>query len=147
MEIVRAETKDIPDLCRLLSYLFEQEAEFSADSGVQEKGLRLIIDDPRTGDILIMRKNGQTIGMVNLLYTVSTALGGKAALLEDMVVSPEHRNGGAGGRLLRAAADYATKQGCLRITLLTDAVNEEAQRFYERHGFSVSPMLPMRLIL
>lgn len=147
MEIVRAETKDIPDLCRLLAYLFEQEAEFSPDTKAQEKGLRLIIDDPRTGDILIMRENGQAAGMVNLLYTVSTAMGGKVAVLEDMVISPEHRNGGTGGRLLKAAVEHAKKQGCLRITLLTDTVNEKAQRFYERHGFSISPMLPMRLVL
>ncbi|QAR32519.1 GNAT family N-acetyltransferase [Geovibrio thiophilus] len=147
MEIVRAEMKDIPTLSRLLSYLFEQEAEFSPDTEAQEKGLRLIIDDPRTGDILIMRESGHAVGMVNLLYTVSTALGGKVAVLEDMVVAPEKRGTGTGKKLLGAAVEHAKKQGCMRITLLTDTVNEKAQRFYERHGFTISPMLPMRLLL
>jgi GNAT superfamily N-acetyltransferase len=147
MEIVRAETSDIPELCSLLSYLFEQEEEFTPDTQAQERGLKMIIESPETGDILIMRDNGQTIGMVNLLYTVSTALGGKVAVLEDMVVTPENRNGGTGSWLLKAAVQHAKKQGCMRITLLTDAVNEKAQRFYTRHGFSPSPMVPMRLML
>lgn len=147
MEIVRAETSDMPELCGLLSYLFEQEEEFTPDTQAQERGLKMIIESPETGDILIMRDNGQTIGMVNLLYTVSTALGGKVAVLEDMVVTPENRNGGTGSWLLKAAVQHAKKQGCMRITLLTDAVNEKAQRFYARHGFSPSPMVPMRLML
>lgn len=33
------------------------------------------------------------------------------------------------------------------LTLLTDRVNEAAQRFYVRQGFTASPMLPMRLPL
>ncbi|MGH8602944.1 MAG: GNAT family N-acetyltransferase, partial [Gammaproteobacteria bacterium] len=82
---------------------------------------------------------------VNVLFTVSTALGGPVALLEDMVVHPEYRGGGAGSRLLQAAINLAESSGCYRITLLTDRTNESAQRFYKRHGFTLSDMVPMRL--
>lgn len=85
--------------------------------------------------------------MVTLLFLPSTALGGRVALLEDMVVKPVARGAGGGGRLLRAAIDYARSAGCLRITLLTDAHNAAAQRFYGRHGFARSAMIPMRLLL
>jgi hypothetical protein len=35
----------------------------------------------------------------------------------------------------------------LRLTLLTDGGNLDAQRFYARFGFVRSGMLPMRLVL
>jgi len=85
--------------------------------------------------------------MVSLLFLPSTALGGRVALLEDMVVQPDARGGGAGSRLLAAATEFARSAGCLRITLLTDAHNAAAQRFYGRHGFARSAMIPMRLLL
>ncbi|PNU18959.1 GNAT family N-acetyltransferase [Geothermobacter hydrogeniphilus] len=147
MNIQTATRDDIPSLCRLLDHLFAQEAEFRPDRAAQQRGLEMIISDPALGSILVARREGEVIGMVNLLYTVSTALGQKVALLEDMVVLPGQRDGGTGSRLLRAALDHAAAQGCARITLLTDADNEAAQRFYRRHGFSLSPMVPLRLPL
>jgi ribosomal protein S18 acetylase RimI-like enzyme len=34
---------------------------------------------------------------------------------------------------------------CTRVTLLTDGVNTDAMRFYERAGFARSQMVPFRL--
>ena len=85
--------------------------------------------------------------MVSLLYTVSTALGERVALLEDMVVAEQERDKGIGSRLLGEAVAFAKLVGCKRITLLTDGANRAAQRFYQGHGFDVSTMLPMRIHL
>ena len=138
---------DIPQLCGLLAELFAQEAEFSPDTAVQARGLRSIIASPDTGSILVAGEPGRVIGMVSLLYLTSTALGSRVALLEDMVVAASHRGAGHGDRLLDAAIDHARATGCRRITLLTDGGNAAAQRFYTRHGFARSGMLPMRLAL
>jgi ribosomal protein S18 acetylase RimI-like enzyme len=46
-----------------------------------------------------------------------------------------------------AALKLARSSGCQRITLLTDRTNEAAQRFYKWHGFNVSEMVPMRMVL
>ena len=85
--------------------------------------------------------------MVSLLYTISTALGGRVALLEDMVIQQTHRNQGVGSALLKYALAMAQRQQVQRITLLTDADNTAAQRFYRRHGFQPSPMQPWRWML
>jgi len=138
---------DIPALCELLSQLFEQEAEFTPDQAAQRRGLQMILTDNATGMILVAREGRQIVAMVNLLYTVSTALGTRVALLEDMVVAPSQRNCGLGSRLLDAAVRYARRNGCRRITLLTDSDNLSAQRFYQRQGFSRSSMIPLRLSL
>jgi ribosomal protein S18 acetylase RimI-like enzyme len=146
-DIRRATTDDLPVLCALLGHLFAQEAEFTPDADAQARGLRCIIESPDRGDILVLCRHGTPIGMVNLLYLTSTALGSKVALLEDMIIAPTHRGAGHGNRLLDAAIAHARSLGCRRITLLTDGDNEIGQRFYARHGFIPSSMLAMRRML
>ncbi|MDO8827295.1 GNAT family N-acetyltransferase [Methylophaga sp.] len=147
MQIQTAVSTDIPQLCLLLDTLFSQEAEFKPDSQLQALGLGAIIEGDGIGDILVAKQSGQIIGMVNLLYTVSTALGSRVAILEDMVIAPQHRGLGVGSELLKHAIDFAREKGCKRITLLTDNDNEAAHRFYEQHGFTESSMLAYRLFL
>lgn len=142
-----ATAADLPGLCDLLEVLFSQEAEFKPDRAAQERGLMMILESPQVGHILAARQEGRVVGMVSLLYTVSTALGGRVALLEDLVVLPALRGQGLGARLLAQALELAQGQGCLRITLLTDADNFAAHKFYARQGFGPSPMVPLRLPL
>ena len=147
MRIACATAADIPALSGLLDLLFAQEAEFRPDRVAQARGLAAIVNDPAVGAILVARDGEALLGMVNLLWTISTALGARVALLEDMVVAPAARDRGTGGRLLDAAAAHARAQGCRRITLLTDGGNTRAQAFYRRHGFVASGMLPFRRLL
>jgi len=142
-----ATATDIAELCRLLGLLFEQEAEFAADISRQQRGLQTIFEHPELGTLVVAKQQGLIVGMVNLLFTVSTALGARVALLEDVVVLPQLRGRGVGSRLIEAAIATARKTGCKRITLLTDADNQAAQGFYRKHGFTSSAMLAMRLLL
>jgi GNAT superfamily N-acetyltransferase len=147
MHITLATPADIPALSELLNVLFSQEAEFTPDTEAQQRGLGLIVGNPEIGSILLARNGaGEVQGMVNLLWTVSTALGARVGLLEDMVVAPAARGLGVGSRLLNAAIAEAERQGCRRLTLLTDSDNVDAQRFYRRQGFVPSPMAPWRLV-
>ncbi len=147
MTIKLANISDIPDLCNLLYYLFEQEADFTPDEEKQTKGLSLILENENYGHILIAKKDDVAIGMVCILYTVSTALGSKVAIIEDVIVHPHCRNSGIGSELIDSACEFAREQGCARATLLTDIDNENAHRFYMRHGFNKSTMVPFRKLL
>jgi len=147
MQIEKATEADVPALSGLLSVLFAQEAEFTPDPQAQQRGLLRIVTRPEVGVVLVAKEGAQVLGMVNLLFTVSTALGEQVALLEDMVVSPDARGAGIGSLLLEEAVIVARASGCRRITLLTDENNVAAQRFYGRHGFERSSMLPLRLHL
>lgn len=142
-----ATADDIPQLAELLAILFAQEADFRPLQKMQEQGLGLIIASPHIGVIFAARDGGSHIGMVSLLFTVSTAEGGPVCWLEGMVVRPERRGGGLGSRLLNHAIEYARSHGFIRITLLTDRVNAGAIRFYGRHGFTESAMTALRLNL
>jgi GNAT superfamily N-acetyltransferase len=145
--INKATVDDIAPLCGLLDILFSQELEFSADVNTQTRGLRAIVENPELGIILVVRRNTELLGMVNLLFTVSTALGGRVAILEDMVVVPTERGSGVGSSLLSAAIATAREQGCQRITLLTDSANTKAHSFYENQGFTRSQMIAFRQLL
>jgi GNAT superfamily N-acetyltransferase len=147
MKITRAVTADIPELCILLHDLFSREVEFEPDFEVQARGIAAVIDDPAVGDILVARESDRVLGMINVLYTVSTALGGPVAVFEDMIVSPYSRGGGIGSALMGRAIELAGTKGCRRITLLADSDNEAAHRFYHRHGFSRSSMQTFRMLL
>jgi GNAT superfamily N-acetyltransferase len=142
-----ATPEDIPRLCELLALLFSQEAEFAPDPARQARGLEAIMADPSAGVILVLKDGNEVVGMVNLLFTFSTFLGSRAALLEDMIVDPAHRRKGAGTMLLQAARQTASEYGCGRITLLTDGANAEAKAFYRKMGFVESAMTPYRLTL
>lgn len=139
--------KDLPQLVELLGQLFEQEAEFTPNAPKQEAALKLIFADPKVGRLYVARDGGKVVAMASLLFTVSTAEGGKAALFEDLVVRPEYRKQGIGAMLLEHVIAQARAEGVLRMTLLTDMQNERAQVLYRKLGFVGSPMKPMRLKL
>ena len=144
MDIALANSEDIPELCSLLQSLFSQEIEFKPDHKLQVQGLSRILSNPDIGNIIIARESKKIVGMVNLLYTVSTALGGRVAILEDMVVNTAMRGKGIGSELLEYSFVLAKKNKCLRITLLTDHDNDRAHYFYLKHGFNRSSMTVFR---
>jgi GNAT superfamily N-acetyltransferase len=145
--IEQATLEDLPQLTELLRDLFTHEGDFVPDPVRQMRGLRLILENPSRGRIFVIRQNGIILGMINLLFTISTAEGGFVIVLEDLVVLDEYRRHGIGGLLLEHAVEYAGNKDFKRITLLTDRINADAHRFYKKHGFFESKMMPMRLVL
>jgi GNAT superfamily N-acetyltransferase len=137
--------KELQQLVELLGHLFEQEAEFHPDASKQERALKAILANPAIGRLFVAREGGRVVAMASLLYTISTAEGGKAALFEDLVVRPDYRKQGIGAKLLEYVIAQARAEGLVRITLLSDMQNERAQVLYRKLGFVGSPMKPMRL--
>ena len=145
--IEQATLEDLPQLTDLLFDLFTIEGDFRPDRARQMHGLRLILEQPSRGRIFVLRHNGTIFGMINLLFTISTAEGGFVILLEDVIMHHDYRAQGHGRRLLQHVIDYARKKDFLRITLLTDRLNERGQGFFAGFGFIPSKMIPMRLVL
>jgi ribosomal protein S18 acetylase RimI-like enzyme len=68
--------------------------------------------------------------------STSTIVGFMAATpkkISQLYVHVNHQNQGIGSLLI----NLAKQQSCGRLRLFTFKVNENAQRFYERHGFKV----------
>lgn len=141
-----ATIEDLPQLVELLVALFSEDGDFKPDRTKQEHGLRLILEQPNRGRIYVLRTDHKVIGMVNLLFTISTAEGGHVLLMEDVIIHPQHRRQGYGSRLLKCAIEFAREKRFKRITLLTDRISADSQTFFQQHGFQFSKMIPMRLV-
>ena len=140
-------SEDLDELSSLLGELFSEESDFRPDKEKQLHGLRLIFEQPNRGRVFVLRRDRSIVGMINLLFTISTAEGGFVILLEDLVVHKEYRSHGYGSMLLDYAIEFARQKNFRRITLLTDRPELRSQSFFRKHGFYESPMLPMRLLL
>src|SRR6266699_3244481 len=138
---------DLDELSGMLGDLFAQESDFRPDKQKQLRGLRLIFEQPSRGRVFVLRREGAIVGIINLLFTISTAEGGFVILLEDLVIHNEYRGHGYGAKLLQYAIDFAKQKNFLRITLLTDRPEIRSQNFFRRHGFYESAMMPMRLLI
>src|SRR2546429_7510588 len=136
---------DLDELSEMLGGLFSQESDFRPDKDKQLHGLRLIFERPSRGRVFVLRRDGAIVGMINLLFTISTAEGGFVILLEDLVVHKQFQGHGYGKKLLQHAIDFAKQKNFLRVTLLTDRPENVAQEFFRHHGFVDSSMIPMRL--
>src|SRR5438105_5746344 len=136
---------DLDERSEMLGGLFAQASGFRPAKDKQLRGLRLIFEQPSRGRVFVLRRDGAIVGMINLLFTISTAEGGFVMLLEDLVVHKQYQGHGYGAKLLNYAIDFAKKKNFLRITLLTDRPENVSQEFFRRHGFVESSMIPMRL--
>ena len=139
--------EDLDELSILLGELFSEESDFRPNKEKQLRGLRLIFEQPNRGRVFVLRRDRSIVGMINLLFTISTAEGGFVILLEDLVIHKEYRGHGYGSMLLEYAIEFARQKNFKRITLLTDRPELRSQSFFRKHGFYESPMLPMRLLL
>lgn len=142
-----ATIEDLPALAELVMDLFTRSGDFSPDRTLQERGLRLILEQPNRGRIFVVRNKDRIFGMVNLLFTISTACGGFVILMEDVVIHPDHRGQGYGAKLVDYVADFAKRKNFKRITLLTDRMSADTQEFFKKQGFEFSNMIPMRRII
>jgi GNAT superfamily N-acetyltransferase len=147
VELGIARADELPQLVALLGILFSQEADFVPDDTKQTRALEKILSDESAGTVYVARSEGRVIAMASLIYTVSTAEGGTAALFEDLIVLPGHRGRGVATSLVEFVIQDARKNGVRRLTLLTDTQNERAQALYRKLGFTDSTMKPMRLKL
>lgn len=147
--IVReARPEDLDALVELLGMLFSIESDFSADAGRQAAGLSLMLK-PGQGRLVLVAAasdegTGRVIGMATAQLLVSTAEGGPALLVEDVVVRPESRGRGVGRALIARIEDWGRRLGATRLQLLTDRDNDDAFSFYDHCGFSRTNLVCLR---
>lgn len=147
---LRIETATIEDLSAvtdLVMELMELQEDFTPNRDAQERGIQLVLEQPSRGRIFVLRNDERIIGMVNLLFTISTAEGGFVILMEDLVVHPEHRGQGYGTLLVNHVVEFAEKKSFRRITLLTDKLSSQSQGFFKKQGFEFSHLIPMRRLI
>ncbi|WP_304546442.1 GNAT family N-acetyltransferase [Sulfurimonas microaerophilic] len=142
--VYKAKKKDLESLELLLKELFTQEKEFVYKKGLHKKALKKILENKKMGRIFVYKIEDKIVGMVSILFSYSTALGGKVGIIEDMIVESDYRGIGVGNALLEHLMYYVKKKRLKRVTLLSDADNSIAHKLYKKYGMKHSQMVVFR---
>ncbi|NTV13296.1 MAG: GNAT family N-acetyltransferase [Desulfobulbaceae bacterium] len=134
---------DLDCLTKLLTVLFAIEADFAIDEERQRRGLRLMLAAPQAC-VLVAEAQGSVIGMATGQLTISTAEGGPALLVEDVVVKKAWRGRGIGRGLLRGIGEWAASRGAQRLQLLADCNNVAGMDFYRQLGWQTTALICLR---
>ena len=142
--VIRPAVKaDLPELSGLLAELFSLEPDFTIDAAAQQRGLALLLDEPRAR-ILAAEADGRVVGMCTGQLVISTSEGGPAILVEDVVVTRELQGRGIGARLLAELRGWALSRGASRLQLLADRTNTPALDFYRHLGWETTQLICLR---
>ena len=111
--------------------------------------------------LLLARAGDRTVGGAVVAFDTPDVhmLEGRKdiAALWDIRVHPDFRRRGIGAALIRRAADWARRRGCVRLKIETQNVNVRACRFYaamgchlraiDRHAYSGEPSVAHETML
>lgn len=87
-----------------------------------ESTLALLAGDPPTGVALVTLRS-------NVWYDAPVAL------LDELYVVPSERGQGVGSALLQSCCEQVRARGVELLEANVDGEDQDARRFYERHGF------------
>ena len=130
-------------MVELLKALFAIEVDFEFDKQKQSTGLKKVLAQNNNA-IYIAELSGRVVGMCSVQTIISTAEGGPAAILEDLVVEKEYRRKGIGKKLIEAIYQWAKYKNIQRIQLLADKDNIDAIEFYKNNGWFVTNLICLR---
>lgn len=147
MKIRNAGLEDIEALIGLLEELFTVEADFEFEEETQRRGLKILLDGcGKHRCVRVAESKNLIVGMATVQTLISTAEGGVAGLVEDVVVREDRRGEGIGSQLLRSIEDWAEKRGVCRLQLLADKNNSTAIEFYKNHQWDHTELICLRKI-
>ena len=97
---------------------------------------RFLAEGPRQGlrGVVALTPEGELAGLA--LYRILSTSRGRIIFLDDLVTKPDVRSQGIGAALLEEVEVRGRQTGCERMELDSGTANEDAHRFYERHGMS-----------
>jgi GNAT superfamily N-acetyltransferase len=101
----------------------------------------LLERDPGLGVQLVADEDGRLQGFASLYACLDTLVADRILVMNDLFVDPSSRNRGTGALLFGASLAYATAHGYARLDWVTAQDNEDAQRFYDRHGGRRGPWI------
>ena len=145
MEIVRAETRHIPGMIRLLRQVGRVHSDIRPDifrDGAQkydEAELEALLRDENT-PIFIGQEDGQVLGYCFCVlkdYRGSGVQTDRVELyIDDLCVEESCRGQQVGRRLYDFACGFAREQGCEFVTLNVWCGNDNAMAFYQHRGMT-----------
>jgi len=129
----RAAVDDAPAIAGLLHAFNTEFGEPSPGPEALTERLRVLLAGDRTF-ALVSGSPPVAVALVTLRSNVWYT--GQVALLDELYVVPQRRGQGIGAALIRLLLSTAKATSVDLIEINVDEGDVDAQRFYERHGFT-----------
>ncbi|KPA11047.1 N-acetyltransferase GCN5 [Candidatus Magnetomorum sp. HK-1] len=133
----QATHSDVENLLNLLHILFDFE-NITFQEYKHRKALKMILNAKQTC-IMVAEIHQKIVGMCAAQLFISTAEGGYAAFVEDIVVEPGYRKRGIAKKLLQRMEQWAKKENVYRLQLLVNKNNAPAKKLYHLLNYSSTP--------
>jgi ribosomal protein S18 acetylase RimI-like enzyme len=137
--VERPSTDEADTVADLWVALAEDQREHGSHlkTGVNRSHIReSVIQHVVTDSLLVAREAESIVGFV--MFSVESGVyeqDVRRGVVENLYVDPAKRGVGIGADLLTAAETALEERGCSVVSLDVLAGNEDARRFYERHGY------------
>jgi GNAT superfamily N-acetyltransferase len=129
----RARPDDAETVARLLHDFNTEFDTPSPGTAILTSRLRSLLAGPGT---LAYLAGEPAAGVALVTLRSNVWYDGPVALLDELYVQPSRRGHGLGAAMIRLLIAEARATGVSAIEINVDAGDVDAQRFYERHGFS-----------
>ncbi len=129
--------EDAPQILAFVTELAIFEKEPHAVEATVSHYEKTIFADNSLVHALMCEQEGLPIGMAVYFFTYSTWQGEHGLYLEDLYISPEYRNLGAGRAMLKRLAQIALEKGCGRFEWSVLNWNQPAISLYESMGAKI----------
>lgn len=137
--IARARARDVPQLVALLADDVLGRERESADLAPYEQAFERIDRDENQLLLAVRDEPGQIVATMQLTLLPSLSRGGATRLqIEAVRVAASTRGSGLGTALFEWAHQWGREHGAQLAQLTTDAARADAQRFYDRLGYTPS---------
>jgi GNAT superfamily N-acetyltransferase len=126
---------DAPELAQLLH-------DFNTEFDTPSPGPAVLA--PRLAELLAANSTfavlagTPAVGLALVTVRPNVWYDGPVALLDELYVAPDRRNGGLGTALLAEVVAQSHARGVELVEINVDEGDVDAQRFYVRHGFSAT---------
>lgn len=124
---------------------FVHQLGYSPEERGYDETFAQVVRHPEAA-VFVAVEGPRVLGYLALSHRPQIRLGGRSAMLDELVVDERRRGDGIGSALLQAAIDYSRGIGCKRIELHSRRQRESYHRgFYVGHGFREVDSAVLRL--
>jgi GNAT superfamily N-acetyltransferase len=134
MNIRKVKLEEIKDVLALIE---EYDRPGSPWPGEQEVTSIYSAIAESGGSVIGAFENNELVGTCTLNVCPNLSWSGRSyAIIENVIVSKQHRNQGIGKAILFYAKKLAQEIDCYKIALMTDSKKESTLNFYRSAGFT-----------
>jgi len=112
--------------------------EFMPEETTLEKRVNTLMQALKNPNyqLLLAEIDGETVGFVDQWIIHDFVHGGKLSYIQNLYVTPKHREMGIGSQLLQGIIKRAKDKEVLEIHVVTEFENKPAINLYKKHGLT-----------